>query len=172
MSDETDIDGAAWAWEKLDAMAERWRETPEWHEGPFHDGRIHVTTAELHAAAILCYRKSIGLEAALSSTPTATPPTVTGNIGSAAVTPPLGLDPCTCEVFTQDDSACPRHRGSLVASPPSPPPGTEPVCQPYCGKLLFAWTAKPGTSPSYCSSACRDAGHPLHPPVREEGSLE
>lgn len=72
MSDETDIDGAAWAWERIEEMAERWRETPEWHDPPFHDGRIHVTTAELHAAAILVYRKSLGLEGGASPAPTET----------------------------------------------------------------------------------------------------
>lgn len=67
MSD--DVDGAAWAWERLAEMAQRWIDTPEWHEPAFHDGKIHVTTAELHAAAILCYRKDLGVEPATPTDP-------------------------------------------------------------------------------------------------------
>jgi hypothetical protein len=35
--------------EVLNALAERWDETPEWHNPPFHDGEIHITTGDLHA---------------------------------------------------------------------------------------------------------------------------
>lgn len=41
------------AWECIAEMAERWTDTPDWHEPPFYDGEIHVSTRELHAAALV-----------------------------------------------------------------------------------------------------------------------
>lgn len=44
----------------LQAMADRWNQTVEWHNPPFHDGTIKVTTRELHAAAVLLERLGHG----------------------------------------------------------------------------------------------------------------
>jgi hypothetical protein len=46
------------AQEILSELAERWHNTPVWHailenDKPFHDGRIHITTEDLHAIAVL-----------------------------------------------------------------------------------------------------------------------
>lgn len=47
-------DDEFWAVRLLEDMAERWVSTPTWHEPPFHGGKINVTTADLHAASIVC----------------------------------------------------------------------------------------------------------------------
>jgi hypothetical protein len=33
--------------ERLEGLAERWEETEVWHDPPFLDGRINITTGEL-----------------------------------------------------------------------------------------------------------------------------
>jgi len=47
-----------WALKQISEMRERWDDALEWHEAPphaepFDDGKINVTTAELHAASIV-----------------------------------------------------------------------------------------------------------------------
>lgn len=38
---------------RLDGLAERWEETTVWHEPPFLDGEIHITTGDLKDIATL-----------------------------------------------------------------------------------------------------------------------
>lgn len=155
MSNE-DIDGAAWAWERIEKMAERWRETPEWHDPPFHDGRIHVTTAELHAAAILVYRRSLGLDASppvegridWSMTKLGTnsfehlvtaagPLPTTGMIGPPP-SPPT-MEPATAAYFsTQTGPTCPDCKSLMV---PHNPVTLRCV---NCGTTVDAPTPEPG----------------------------
>lgn len=63
---------------------------------------------------------------------------------------------------------------SCCGKPRTPEPETSEAlgttCATWCGKLLFAWTAEPGTAPSFCTRACRDAGQPLHPAEPEGGN--
>ena len=42
------------ALECIKELSERWDETECWHDEPFHDGEIHITTGDLHAMSILC----------------------------------------------------------------------------------------------------------------------
>lgn len=42
--------------ERLRGLAERWEETPEWHDPPFLEGQIQITTGELRDIAILLRR--------------------------------------------------------------------------------------------------------------------
>lgn len=39
---------------RLQDLAARWNETPEWHNPPFLDGRIHITTGDLRDIATVC----------------------------------------------------------------------------------------------------------------------
>ena len=39
---------------RLQGLADRWNETPEWHIPPFLDGRIHITTGNLRDIATVC----------------------------------------------------------------------------------------------------------------------
>lgn len=44
----------AWdAAKRLDALAQRWERTTVWHEPPFLDGTIHITTGDLRDIATL-----------------------------------------------------------------------------------------------------------------------
>lgn len=38
---------------ELKGLKERWDNTEEWHDPPFYDGTIKVTTKELHAISVL-----------------------------------------------------------------------------------------------------------------------
>jgi hypothetical protein len=35
--------------ERVQGLADRWDSTEVWHNPPFHDGRIHIDTGDLHA---------------------------------------------------------------------------------------------------------------------------
>lgn len=39
---------------RLQGLADRWNDTPEWHNPPFLDGRIHITTGGLRDIATAC----------------------------------------------------------------------------------------------------------------------
>jgi hypothetical protein len=53
------------AWKRIEGMAARWNDTPTWHEPPFYDGTIEVTTRELHAASIVAAERArLGAELA------------------------------------------------------------------------------------------------------------
>jgi hypothetical protein len=41
---------------RLQGLADRWNETPEWHNPPFLDGRIHITTGDLRDIATVCHQ--------------------------------------------------------------------------------------------------------------------
>jgi hypothetical protein len=39
---------------RLQGLADRWNETQEWHNPPFLDGRIHISTGDLRDIATVC----------------------------------------------------------------------------------------------------------------------
>lgn len=50
---------AADALRRLRPLADRWNETKCWHDPPFHDGTIKITTQDLHALSVLLERLAL-----------------------------------------------------------------------------------------------------------------
>lgn len=81
-------------------------------------------------------------------------------------TPAVQGEPkCTCEIFTQDDRGCPRHKGSAyrawLEDNPRAVQGEQGTCDTQCGTNLHSSVFR---NRWFCTPACRDAGKPLRRP--------
>lgn len=66
---------------RLEALAARWEETPEWHEPPFLDGRIHITTGDLRAISIIVRGRQCSHSAHRELSPPTMPESTTESYG-------------------------------------------------------------------------------------------